>query len=149
LRFGDGRRHAFTSPNEFGHAHVHATASGAETLLRFREGADVDTHSIASRPYLARPTASHIVFMYLGRRGLGRYTLELAQAVRSLPSMRPTFVVSEQNEIIENIAHSARDIVKLPTPRMQPPQPQPSTLGGLAIRFLASWSTRGLAPSSI
>jgi glycosyltransferase involved in cell wall biosynthesis len=115
LRFGDGRRHAFTSPNEFGHAHVHATASGAETLLRFREGADVDTHSIASRPYLARPTASHIVFMYLGRRGLGRYTLELAQAVRSLPSMRPTFVVSEQNEIIENIAHSARDIVKLPT----------------------------------
>ena len=115
LRFGDGRRHAFTSPNEFQHAHVHATAAGAQTLLRFREAADVDTRSIASRSYLARPAASHIVFMYLGRRGLGRYTVELAQAARSLPLVRPTFVVSEQNETIENLELNARQIVKLPT----------------------------------
>jgi glycosyltransferase involved in cell wall biosynthesis len=42
---------------------------------------------------------AHLVFLYLGRRGLGRFTLELARNITELTHVRATFCVSRQNEI--------------------------------------------------
>ncbi|HEX6002145.1 MAG TPA: glycosyltransferase family 4 protein [Hyphomicrobiaceae bacterium] len=47
---------------------------------------------------------SHLLFLYLGRRGLGRFTLELARTVAELPHVRATFCVSRQNEIFPAFA---------------------------------------------
>ena len=52
--------------------------------------------------------------MYLGRRGLGRYTLELARALRSFQAQPATFVLSEQNEMIKGIEANAPHLLKLP-----------------------------------
>jgi glycosyltransferase involved in cell wall biosynthesis len=46
----------------------------------------------------------HILFLYLGRRGLSRFTLDLARNVAGLKHVRATFCVSRQNEIFEAFA---------------------------------------------
>jgi glycosyltransferase involved in cell wall biosynthesis len=57
-----------------------------------------------------------VLFMYLGRRGsLGRYTLELAQAVRSMPEISATFAVSAQNEVTKDIELVASELLQLHT----------------------------------
>lgn len=113
--FGDGRRQAFTVPFSLGHASVHATGLGAPALFRFRARETRRREPSASRPQSGRSAASHIVFMYLGRRGLGRYTLELARAVRSLQAPPATFVLSAHNETIKGIEVDAPRLLKLPT----------------------------------
>jgi glycosyltransferase involved in cell wall biosynthesis len=55
-------------------------------------------HRPASRP------RHHLLFLYLGRRGLGRFTLELARSVARLKHVRATFCVSRQNEMLEAFA---------------------------------------------
>lgn len=115
--FGDGRRQAFTVPFSLGHASVHATGLGAPALFRFRadEARRCEPSAAALRPQPGRSATSHIVFMYLGRRGLGRYTLELARALRSFQAQPATFVLSEQNEMIKGIEANAPHLLKLPT----------------------------------
>ena len=57
-----------------------------------------------------------VMFMYLGRRGsLGRYTLELAQAVQAIPEISASFAVSTQNEVAQDIEHVASELVQLHT----------------------------------
>jgi glycosyltransferase involved in cell wall biosynthesis len=51
-----------------------------------------------------RPTCAHVLFLYLGRRGLSRFTLELARSVAKLSHVRATFCVSRQNEMFEAFA---------------------------------------------
>src|SRR5688572_9001515 len=46
----------------------------------------------------------HLLFLYLGRRGLGRFTLALARSVARLKHVRATFCVSRQNEMLEAFA---------------------------------------------
>jgi glycosyltransferase involved in cell wall biosynthesis len=50
------------------------------------------------------PTPHHLLFLYLGRRGLSRFTLELARSVGRLKHVRATFCVSRQNEMLEAFA---------------------------------------------
>ena len=49
-------------------------------------------------------TPAHILFLYLGRRGLSRFTLDLAHHVAELKHVRATFCVSRQNEMFEEFA---------------------------------------------
>jgi glycosyltransferase involved in cell wall biosynthesis len=46
----------------------------------------------------------HVLFLYLGRRGFGRFTLELARSVAAAGQARATFCVSRQNEIFGEFA---------------------------------------------
>jgi glycosyltransferase involved in cell wall biosynthesis len=46
----------------------------------------------------------HLIFLYLGRRGLSRFTLELAQSIAQIPHMQATFCISRQNEIFREFA---------------------------------------------
>lgn len=47
------------------------------------------------------PVRQHAMFLYLGRRGLSRFTLELARSIAGTLDMRATFCVSRQNEIFD------------------------------------------------
>lgn len=59
-------------------------------------------HDLSVRaPARRRP---HILFLYLGRRGLGRFTLELAQSIAEVTHVRATFCVSRQNESLRELA---------------------------------------------
>jgi len=60
-------------------------------------------HGVLS-PGQPRPTHAHVLFLYLGRRGLSRFTLELARSVAELSHVRATFCVSRQNEMFEAFA---------------------------------------------
>jgi glycosyltransferase involved in cell wall biosynthesis len=62
---------------------------------------DADVRSPGHRPADA---PAHILFLYLGRRGLSRFTLDLARSVAELKHVRATFCVSRQNEIFEEFA---------------------------------------------
>jgi glycosyltransferase involved in cell wall biosynthesis len=46
----------------------------------------------------------HVLFLYLGRRGLSRFTLELARSITEMPGMQATFCISRQNEIFGEFA---------------------------------------------
>jgi glycosyltransferase involved in cell wall biosynthesis len=46
----------------------------------------------------------HVLFLYLGRRGLSRFTLELARSVAAMKHVRATFCVSRQNEMFPAFA---------------------------------------------
>jgi glycosyltransferase involved in cell wall biosynthesis len=46
----------------------------------------------------------HVLFLYLGRRGLSRFTLDLARHIAELRHVRATFCVSRQNELFEAFA---------------------------------------------
>jgi len=48
----------------------------------------------------------HLMFLYLGRRGLSRFALELAQTVAEMPDVRATFCISRQNEIYREFARA-------------------------------------------
>jgi glycosyltransferase involved in cell wall biosynthesis len=48
----------------------------------------------------------HVTFLYLGRRGLSRFALELAQAVAEMPDVQATFCISRQNEIYREFART-------------------------------------------
>jgi glycosyltransferase involved in cell wall biosynthesis len=50
-------------------------------------------HNLGPRP------RRHLMFMYLGRRGLSRFTLDLARSMGEIPHVQATFCVSRQNEI--------------------------------------------------
>jgi glycosyltransferase involved in cell wall biosynthesis len=50
-------------------------------------------HDLGTRP------PRHVMFTYLGRRGLSRFTLELARCMSEMPHVQATFCVSRQNEI--------------------------------------------------
>jgi glycosyltransferase involved in cell wall biosynthesis len=64
----------------------------------------------------AAASGGSVLFMYLGRRGsLGRYTLELAQAVRGTPEVRASFAVSAQNRVAKDIEPVASELVQLHT----------------------------------
>src|SRR5262245_47841235 len=52
------------------------------------------------------PKRGHLIFLYLGRRGLSRFALELAQAVAEMPDFRATFCISRQNEIYREFARA-------------------------------------------
>jgi glycosyltransferase involved in cell wall biosynthesis len=43
----------------------------------------------------------HAIFLYLGRRGLSRFTLDLARSIAAISGVRATFCVSRQNEIFD------------------------------------------------
>jgi glycosyltransferase involved in cell wall biosynthesis len=62
---------------------------------------DLGVRSPRHRPVLTPP---HILFLYLGRRGLSRFTLDLARNVAELTHVRATFCVSRQNEMFESFA---------------------------------------------
>jgi glycosyltransferase involved in cell wall biosynthesis len=62
---------------------------------------DLGVRSSGRRPVHAPP---HILFLYLGRRGLSRFTLDLARNVAGLKHVRATFCVSRQNEMFEAFA---------------------------------------------
>jgi glycosyltransferase involved in cell wall biosynthesis len=49
-------------------------------------------------------TPRHLTFLYLGRRGLGRFTLELARSVAEMPHVQATFCISRQNELFDQLA---------------------------------------------
>ena len=55
-------------------------------------------------PAIGRRCSPHILFLYLGRRGLSRFTLDLARNVGGLKHVRATFCVSRQNEMFEAFA---------------------------------------------
>jgi glycosyltransferase involved in cell wall biosynthesis len=46
----------------------------------------------------------HVLFIYLGRRGLSRFTLGLARCMGEMPHVQATFCVSRQNEIFSRFA---------------------------------------------
>ena len=72
--------------------------------------------SSASAPTEFLSGCGSVLFMYLGRRGsLGRYTLELAQAVRATPQIRASFALSAQNEVARDIEAVASELVELRT----------------------------------
>jgi glycosyltransferase involved in cell wall biosynthesis len=60
-------------------------------------------------------TPAHVLFLYLGRRGFGRFTLELARQVAELTHVRATFCVSRQNETFEELASLGRRILAVDT----------------------------------
>lgn len=63
-----------------------------------------------------RPEPVPLLFLYLGRRGaLGRFTLELAQAVERMPQIRATFALSSTNETIRDFAGLRRSLLLLDT----------------------------------
>ncbi|HWE18903.1 MAG TPA: glycosyltransferase family 4 protein [Hyphomicrobiaceae bacterium] len=49
-------------------------------------------------------TPPHVMFLYLGRRGSGRFTLELARCIAELAHVRATFCVSRQTELFQEFA---------------------------------------------
>lgn len=57
-----------------------------------------------------------VLFLYLGRRGaLGRFTLELAHAVKEMPAIKPIIAVSSMNENISEFAGFGRSLLALDT----------------------------------
>jgi len=50
------------------------------------------------------PMRGHVMFLYLGRRGLSRFTLELARSIAERPDIQATFCISRQNEIFPEFA---------------------------------------------
>jgi glycosyltransferase involved in cell wall biosynthesis len=64
-------------------------------------------------PVQAKPR--HLMFLYLGRRGLSRFALELAQSVAELPNMRATFCISRQNEIFREFARTGCRLLPVDT----------------------------------
>src|SRR5262249_15097956 len=64
----------------------------------------------------AAASRGSVLFMYLGRRGsLARFSLELAQAVRSTPEVRVSFAVSAQNRVAKDIEPVVGELVQLHT----------------------------------
>jgi glycosyltransferase involved in cell wall biosynthesis len=59
-------------------------------------------YDLGVRPPGHRPP--HVLFLYLGRRGLTRFTLDLARHIAALRHVRATFCVSRQNEMFEAFA---------------------------------------------
>jgi glycosyltransferase involved in cell wall biosynthesis len=57
----------------------------------------------------------HVLFLYLGRRGLSRFTLELAQSIAGMAHMRATFCVSRQNEIFPEFARAGCRVLPVET----------------------------------
>lgn len=57
----------------------------------------------------------HVMFLYLGRRGLSRFTLELAQSIAEIPDMHATFCISRQNEIFSEFAGTGCGVLPVDT----------------------------------
>ncbi|MEQ8824680.1 MAG: glycosyltransferase [Filomicrobium sp.] len=61
-------------------------------------------------------TRPEIWFIYLGRRGaLGRFSIELAEAAQHLSDFEARFIVSSQNEEIENLKATGAKVSELST----------------------------------
>ena len=60
-------------------------------------------------------TPPHVMFLYLGRRGSGRFTLELARCIGELAHVRATFCVSRQNELFHEFARLACRVLPVDT----------------------------------
>ena len=57
-----------------------------------------------------------LLFLYLGRRGaLGRFTLELAQAVERMPEIKATFALSSGNDIVRDFVGLRKSLLLLDT----------------------------------
>jgi hypothetical protein len=55
------------------------------------------------------------MFLYLGRRGLSRFALELAQAIADMPDIEATFCISRQNELFREFARSGCRLLPVDT----------------------------------
>jgi glycosyltransferase involved in cell wall biosynthesis len=55
-------------------------------------------------PDLGGRPPPHVMFLYLGRRGSGRFALELARCIGELAHVRATFCVSRQTELFQEFA---------------------------------------------
>jgi glycosyltransferase involved in cell wall biosynthesis len=60
-------------------------------------------------------TPPHVMFLYLRRRGSGRFTLELARCIGELAHVRATFCVSRQSELFQEFARLACRVLPVDT----------------------------------
>jgi glycosyltransferase involved in cell wall biosynthesis len=60
-------------------------------------------------------TPPHVMFLYLGHRGSGRFALELARCIGELAHVRATFCVSRQTELFQEFAGLACSVLPVDT----------------------------------
>jgi glycosyltransferase involved in cell wall biosynthesis len=75
-----------------------------------------DAMAVRSRPYNPGVRSTqHVLFAYLGHRGLGRFTLELARSIADMGHVRATFCISRHHDILDRLTGSGCRVLPIDT----------------------------------